>query len=97
MTELETARSGHVVIRVDTHKHVDVAVVMDSIGGILATLTITTDTAGLTLLLEWATGFGAPRSNRPRSCPPRRRPAASARHTLRWRHRDRWPDATLKR
>lgn len=30
-------RSGHVVIGVDTHKHVHVAAVMDTIGGILAT------------------------------------------------------------
>jgi len=58
MTELEPARSGHVVIGVDTHKHIHVAAVMDSIGGILATLTISTDTAGFRQLLEWASGFG---------------------------------------
>ncbi|MCE7481551.1 IS110 family transposase [Microbacterium profundi] len=58
MTEIETARSGHVVIGVDTHKHIHVAAVMDSIGGILATLTITTDTAGFKQLLEWAASFG---------------------------------------
>jgi len=58
MTEIESVRSGHVVIGVDTHKHIHVAAVMDSIGGILATLTIATDTAGFQQLLEWATGFG---------------------------------------
>ncbi|KJL26629.1 hypothetical protein RL72_00961 [Microbacterium azadirachtae] len=58
MTDIETVSSGHVVIGVDNHKHVHVAAVMDSIGGILATLTITTDTAGFRQLLEWATGFG---------------------------------------
>jgi len=58
MTEIESVRSGHVVIGVDTHKHIHVAAVMDSIGGILATLTIATDTAGFRQLLEWATGFG---------------------------------------
>lgn len=58
MTALEHARSGHVVIGVDTHKHIHVAAVMDSIGGILATLTIATDTAGFTQLLAWASGFG---------------------------------------
>ena len=58
MTELETVRSGHVVIGVDTHKHIHVAAVMDSVGGILATLTITTDTAGFKQLLEWAASFG---------------------------------------
>lgn len=58
MTELETVRSGHVVIGVDTHKHIHVAAVMDSVGGILATLTITTDTAGFKQLLGWAASFG---------------------------------------
>lgn len=58
MTEIETVRSGHVVVGVDTHKHIHVAAVMDSIGGILATLTITTDTAGFKQLLEWAASFG---------------------------------------
>ena len=58
MTTLETVRSGHVVIGVDTHKHVHVAAVMDTIGGILATLTITTDAGGFKQLLEWASDFG---------------------------------------
>ena len=43
MDEVEQFRSGHVVIGVDTHKHIHVAAVMDSIGGTLATLTIATD------------------------------------------------------
>ena len=46
MTQETPARSGHVVIGVDTHKHIHVAAVMDTIGGILATLTIATDTVG---------------------------------------------------
>lgn len=46
MTSNEQHRSGHVVIGVDTHKHVHVAAVMDTIGGILATMTIPTDTGG---------------------------------------------------
>ena len=58
MEEIKRARSGHVVIGVDTHKHIHVAVALDSIGGILATLTIATDTAGFRQMLEWATGFG---------------------------------------
>lgn len=58
MMQIEVARSGHVVIGVDTHKHVHVAAVMDTIGGILATLTIATDTAGFRQLLTWAAGFG---------------------------------------
>lgn len=58
MATIEAARSGHVVIGVDTHKHIHVAAVMDSIGGILATLTIATDAAGYKQLLDWASGFG---------------------------------------
>lgn len=55
---MEQLRSGHVVIGVDTHKHIHVAAVMDSIGGILATVTIATDTGGFRQLLDWASGFG---------------------------------------
>ncbi len=58
MTTLDPVRSGHVVVGVDTHKHVHVAAVIDTIGGILATLTITTDTSGFTQLLDWASSFG---------------------------------------
>lgn len=58
MDDVEQFRSGHIVIGIDTHKHIHVAAVMDSVGGILATLTIATDTAGFTQLLEWAAGFG---------------------------------------
>ena len=54
----EEPRSGHIVIGVDTHKHIHVAAVMDTIGGILATLTIPTDTGGFQQLLDWATSFG---------------------------------------
>ena len=52
MTTLDPVRSGHVVVGVDTHKHVHVAAVMDTVGGILATFTITTDTSGFRQLLE---------------------------------------------
>lgn len=55
---LNLTRSGHVVIGVDTHKHVHVAAVMDSIGGILGSLTIATDAGGYRQLLDWAAGFG---------------------------------------
>jgi len=58
MTELNSTRSGHVVVGVDTHKHIHVAAVMDTIGGILATLTVPTDTGGFRQLLAWAEGFG---------------------------------------
>ena len=58
MNTNEQHMSGRVVIGVDTHKHVHVAAVMDTIGGILATLTIPTDTGGFQQLLDWATSFG---------------------------------------
>jgi transposase len=58
MTELTSTRSGHVVIGVDTHKHIHVAAVLDTIGGVLATITVPTDTGGFRQLLEWATSFG---------------------------------------
>ncbi|WP_201296751.1 MULTISPECIES: IS110 family transposase [unclassified Nocardiopsis] len=54
----EQTRSGHVVIGVDTHKHVHVAAAMDTIGGILDTLTIPTDTGGFQQLSDWAASFG---------------------------------------
>ncbi|MGW8355567.1 IS110 family transposase [Streptomyces wedmorensis] len=58
MQTIEHPRSGHVVIGVDTHKHLHVAAVMDTIGGILATLTIPTDTGGFQQLADWAASFG---------------------------------------
>lgn len=58
MNSNEQTRSGHVVVGVDTHKHVHVAAVMDTIGGILATLTIPTDTGGFQQLSDWASSYG---------------------------------------
>lgn len=58
MPQVEPVRSGHVVVGVDTHKHIHVAAVMDTIGGILATLTIATDTGGFRHLVDWAASFG---------------------------------------
>ncbi|MFJ9006081.1 transposase [Streptomyces canus] len=51
-------RSGHVVIGVVTHQHVHVAAVMDTIGGIPATLMIPTDTGGFQQLLDGPNSFG---------------------------------------
>lgn len=58
MNNNEQPRSGHVVVGVDTHKHIHVAAVLDTIGGILATLTIPTDTGGFQQLLDWAGSHG---------------------------------------
>lgn len=54
----QLARSGHIVVGVDTHKHIHVAAVMDTIGGIQATITVATDTGGFRQLLDWAESFG---------------------------------------
>lgn len=51
-------RSGYVVVGVDTHKHIHVAAVMDSVAGILDTLTIPTDTPGFAKLTTWAQSYG---------------------------------------
>lgn len=58
MTTEPEIRSGYVVIGVDTYKHIHVAAVMDSVAGMLATLTIATDTGGFKQLLNWAESFG---------------------------------------
>lgn len=46
MNALESVRSGYVVVGVDTHMHIHVAAVLDTVGGILGTLTIPTETGG---------------------------------------------------
>src|SRR5690625_1120448 len=58
MNAFESVRSGYVVVGVDTHKHIHVAAVLDTVGGILATLTIPTETGGFKNLEAWAGGFG---------------------------------------
>ncbi|MFD6094894.1 transposase [Nocardiopsis flavescens] len=58
MNSNEQTRSGHVVVGVDTHKHVHVAAVMDTIGGILSTLTIPTETGGFQQLSDWVASYG---------------------------------------
>jgi transposase len=51
-------RSGHVVIGVDTHKHLHVAAALDTIGGTLAHLTIPNERAGFADLAAWAADQG---------------------------------------
>lgn len=58
MLEIEDSRPRHIVIGVDTHKHVHVAVAMDAVGKMLGTRTISTDVAGFEQLLQWATCLG---------------------------------------
>jgi transposase len=52
-------RRRRVVIGVDTHKHVHVAVALDAIGGRLDAQSFPADRAGYEALLDWAEGFGA--------------------------------------
>ena len=52
------AISGHIVVGVDTHKHIHVAAILDTTGGIQATMMIATDTGGFQQLLAWAQSFG---------------------------------------
>ena len=52
-------RRRRVVIGVDTHKHVHVAVALDDIGGRLADRSFPADRGGYEQLLDWAAAFGA--------------------------------------
>ena len=52
-------RRRRVVVGVDTHKHVHVAVALDAIGGRLDARSFAADRSGYEQLLEWALAFGA--------------------------------------
>src|SRR4051794_16798136 len=52
-------RRRRVVIGVDTHKHVHVAVALDAVGGRLDARSFAADRGGYEQLLDWATAFGA--------------------------------------
>jgi hypothetical protein len=52
-------RRRRVVIGVDTHKYVHVAVALDDIGGRLDTRSFPADKSGYEQLLDWAASFGA--------------------------------------
>lgn len=58
MNLVPPVRSGHVVIGVDTHKHLHVAAALDTIGGIMAHLTIPNERAGFVALAAWAAEQG---------------------------------------
>lgn len=44
MRSITQTRSGYVVVGVDTHKHFHVAAMLEAMAGVLATMTIPTDT-----------------------------------------------------
>jgi hypothetical protein len=52
-------RRRRVVIGVDTHKHVHVAVALDAVGGRLDARSFAADRGGYEQLLDWAAGFGS--------------------------------------
>lgn len=56
-----TATERKLVIGVDTHKHLHVAVALDELGARLGELTISADTAGYAALAAWAERLGRPR------------------------------------
>lgn len=58
MSQTPIPASGHIVVGVDTHKHIHVAAVMDTTTGILATLTIPADQGGFQHLMDWASSYG---------------------------------------
>ena len=47
-----------VIVGVDTHKHVHVAVAIDGVSAKLATCTVSADRAGSAVLVDWARGLG---------------------------------------
>jgi transposase len=50
--------AGQVVIGVDTHKHLHVAVALNQLGGMLGQLTIPADSGGYAQLAQWAAALG---------------------------------------
>jgi transposase len=51
-------RRHRVVIGVDTHKYVHVAVALDEFGGVIDTQRFAADRAGYSRLIDWAAGLG---------------------------------------
>src|ERR1700712_2600724 len=59
MTSMNQDRPrGRVVIGVDTHKYIHVAVVLDDFGGVLGKEKFTADTAGYGQLINWSMTHG---------------------------------------
>ena len=52
------SESGDVILGVDTHKAFHVAVVINSVGGLLGSTTVPATAAGYAQLLSWACSFG---------------------------------------
>ena len=47
-----------VIVGVDTHKYIHVAVALDANGGVIGTQSFAADSSGYTQLIDWAIAFG---------------------------------------
>lgn len=59
MTSMEHDRRRRVVIGVDTHKYVHVAVALDADGGVVDSRSFAAESGGYIQLIDWAVDFGA--------------------------------------
>ncbi|MDV8009446.1 IS110 family transposase [Rhodococcus sp. IEGM 1318] len=59
-TAIAIAKSGDVVVGIDTHKYVHVGAVFDTTAGLLSTISVPADSDGFAQLLSWAESFGEP-------------------------------------
>jgi transposase len=59
-TTVDIAKSGDVVVGIDTHKYVHVGAVFDTAAGLLSTVSVPADSDGFVQLLSWAESFGQP-------------------------------------
>ena len=59
MTSMQDAqRRRRVVVGVDTHKHIHVAVALDELGGRIEARSFAADRSGYEQLIDWATSLG---------------------------------------
>lgn len=58
MSMQQVAAHRRVVVGVDTHKYVHVAVAIDDLGTVLGAQSFVADTSGYAQLIDWAAGFG---------------------------------------
>lgn len=57
-TAVDIAKSGDVVVGIDTHRYVHVGAVFDTTAGLLSTISAPVNSHGFSQLLSWAESFG---------------------------------------